>query len=484
MKNQRAVTCMLLVLLVLVGVAPARLAWAQDDKDAPTLDKGDVLADEGRYDEAIAMYMRAYERLLPQMRGVTFNGEVDGRMMPRKELEQYILKLAEEELEPEEIRGDELLLKALGLVPKDFDLKQTMVTLMTEEIAGFYDSEKKAMFLIQEALPPGPRKEPGLFARMFGAKPAFDKDQTKAVLAHEMAHALADQNFDLETMTKAAEGDSEREIALAALVEGEAMLVMIAASDEDWTGERTAQVPPEFYERMLSMMGRLATASGGKAFGNAPPIIQEALVFPYLRGMVFCAHIVHRNGWAGLDAVYRNPPLSTEQILHPEKYLGEMGENGEYDGPQMIEMDLDPGEGWSEVTRDLMGELGVEVMLRKQRGQRAAQGWDGDTCVVFEGPEQSLGVVWMTTWDSKEDAREFAAAYADYQGSDSASLRRCRRRRAIGRSSKRRMTGGHGQRRFTSRIWPTSHCAESWRAGCCTSSFAGRMWQSWKVSTR
>lgn len=400
-------------LCVALPLAPAFSASAAQAQDGQALlAEGDALAAEGKYDEAVLTYMKAYEKLLPGMRGLEFKRSVEGRLMPRKELEEYLNKLADEELKPEDVRGDQLLLKALGLVPGDFELRDTMLAMLTEEIGGFYDPEAEAMFLIHEPLPEGPPKEPGFFAKLFGARPAFDKDETKGVLAHEMAHALADQTFDLDAMTQTAEGDSDRELALTALVEGEAMLAMIAATSEDWDGKATAQLPARVLERSLAMAGPLMALAGGETFRSAPPVMTETLLFPYLRGMVFCASVTNEGGWKALDSAFLSPPISTEQILHPAKYIGRG-----YDAPQRIEVgELDPGGDWEQVQRDVIGELVVSIMLRQHRGRPAAAGWDGDTCTIFEGADGALGVVWITTWDTPAEAREFAQHYADYQG--------------------------------------------------------------------
>ncbi len=136
------------------------------------------------------------------------------------------------------------------------------------------------------------------------------------------------------------------------------------------------------------------------------------MIFPYFKGMVFCAKLTNKGGWAAIDEVYRNPPLSTEQILHPEKYRAEP------DLPVSIDLGvLKPGEEWKEVGRNVLGEMQLLVLLRKHGGKPAAAGWDGDRYAVFEGPKNQLGLVWLSTWDSEDDAREFAKGYIDYQTS-------------------------------------------------------------------
>lgn len=165
------------VVCALFAAAPARFAAARDagEADVPTgqrlLAEGDALADEGKYDEAVLKYMDAYEALLPSMRKLSFKRDVKGHFTPRKDMKGLVEKMFEEEVKPEELRADELGMKALGLIPRDMDLKATMVRLMSEEMAGFYDSKKETMHLIHEELAPRrPRaRSRGCFSGCSGA---------------------------------------------------------------------------------------------------------------------------------------------------------------------------------------------------------------------------------------------------------------------------------------------------------------------------
>jgi hypothetical protein len=386
------------------------------------LAEGDALADEGKYDAAVLKYMDAYEALLPSMRKLPFKRDVKGHFTPRKNMPAMVEQMFAEEVKPEEMRADELAMKALGLIPRDMDLKATMVRLMSEEMAGFYDSKKETMHLIHEELaPPRPKgQKPGLWERLFGDpdKGRFDKEQSKQVLAHELTHALADQNFDLDALREAAEGDGDREMAAVALIEGEAMLTMTGAAAEDWEGTTTASIPAGPLEVQMNVMSSMAGALGGPAMRDVPPVLRETLIFPYTKGLIFVAHQTNAGGWRALDWAYAHPPLSTEQILHPEKYGG----GAKADPPTAIDLgELPAGDGWTELDRDTLGELVIGIMLAKHGGRPAAAGWDGDAAATFEGPGGKLGLVWLSTWDTAADAREFARGYAAFQPTKFAS---------------------------------------------------------------
>ncbi len=151
-----------------------------------------------------------------------------------------LIKEIDAEMTPAEFRANELGMKVLGLLPRDFNLKETMVKVYSEEIAAFYDTKTKTMHLIKE--PEAKAEEPPTFLeKLLGKKSGFDKDENKTVIAHELTHALADQNFNLDKMQSSIKRDDDRDPALSALIEGEATLTMFGAQMEDWTGTEGAE---------------------------------------------------------------------------------------------------------------------------------------------------------------------------------------------------------------------------------------------------
>jgi hypothetical protein len=380
------------------------------------LAEGDALADKGETTEAVVRYKKAFEALLPGMRKIPFKHEVKNDVTPREDLRTLLVKEIDEEMTPAEFRADELGMKALGLLPRDFNLKEAMVKVYSEEIAAFYDTKTRTMHLIRE--PEAKAKKPPTFLeRLMGKTGGFDKDENKTVIAHELTHALADQNFDIDAMQKAVKRNDDRSLALSALIEGEATLTMMAAQMDDWDGSKIRQIPAAQLDRIFSLLIPLMPMFGGAALREAPVILSETMIFPYLRGMVFCARLANDDGWKGLDEAYRRPPQSTEQIIHPEKYKAEA------DPPMTIDLGaLEPGAGWTELGRNVVGEMQIGVLLRYHGGKAAAAGWDGDRYAVFEGPGGRLGLVWISTWDSEADAEEFARGYGRLQAGKAAAL--------------------------------------------------------------
>ncbi len=410
MIRQSALIVPLLVSLFVSTPVLADELPASVERGKELLGEGDTLADRKEPTEAVLKYKQAFEQLLPGIRQLRFKHEVKRDVTNREDLKALLLKEIDEEITPAEFRTNELGMKVLGFIPREINWKETMVRVYSEEIAAFYDPKTKTMHLIKEP-PAAEAKKPGfLEALLGGKKQGFDKDENKTVIAHELTHALADQNYDLDKMQKAAEADDDRSLALSSLIEGEATLAMIGAQMDDWDGSQIGAMPAAGLDRTFSLLMPFMSMGSGKALREAPPILSESLIFPYLRGMVFCASLTNQGGWKALDDAYKNPPQSTEQIIHPEKYRDKP------DPPTAIDLGrLEPGEGWAEVGRNVIGEMQLGVLLRRHGGKPAAAGWDGDRFAVFDRKDGSLGVVWLTTWDTEDDARDFARQYTRFQ---------------------------------------------------------------------
>jgi len=310
---------------------------------------------------------------------------------------------------PAEFHAAEQGMKALGFIPRTMDYKGLMVQAYSEEIAAFYDPRTKTMHLIKES-EAALKKPLTLLERALGKTNGFNKDENKTVIAHELTHALADQNFDLYALQKSIKNDDDRSIALSSLIEGEATLTMFGAQMADWRGDKISKIPADNLERTFGLLMSFMPLAGGKTLREAPPILSESMLFPYFRGMIFCARQTNDGGWQALDAAYRKPPLSTEQILHPEKY------GASPDVPMAVDLGtLTVNDPWKELGRNVVGEMQLGILLKKHGGKGAAVGWDGDQFAVFEAPEDQIGLVWLSTWDSPEDAERFQRAYARFQ---------------------------------------------------------------------
>jgi hypothetical protein len=380
--------------------------------EAEWLAIGDQRVNEKKYTAALLAYKSAYETIVARFRGRDFKEPVKPRFMTRPELQEYMLKEFKTEVNPDEMRFMDRTLKVFGFAPMELDVEQTLLSLYTEEVAGFYNPRTKEIFLIQENRKKG--STIGIFKKLLGFR-EFNKDEQKTTLAHEMTHALADQHFDLKTLSDAVAGNDDMALAMSALIEGEATLLMLGEmlsdnhnKDAIWE-VRTAQV-----EATFGFAAGAAMVFGGRTMRRAPAIFRKTLMFPYHKGTVFVVHLGRNSDWSGIDRAFKDPPISTEQILHPEKYMGKR------DHPTVIDFPSSQtqlGDQWSILGDNSLGELQIRILLNRQRdGTTAAAGWDGDRFEVYENKDGHLGLAWYLVWDSERDAAEFIVSYRDHNG--------------------------------------------------------------------
>ena len=385
---------------------PARLSQRQIER--LKLD-GDRLADQGDYLAALGKYTDAYLGVVSSIRGQDFLKSVTPSIFNREQLGQEMLEQIEKEYTEDELLLMDSSYKVLGLMAPTLDGTDLMMRLLTEEVAGFYDPDNKRMVLIVED---GPKEDPGWFARLLGAKPAFDKDEQKTTLAHELTHALQDQLYDLNSMEEGIEDDDDMMLAFAALVEGDATLLMFAELEG---GQDITQMDPEAMRFTFNIMSWMLPLAGGAAYREAPPIFRESLTFPYFQGMIFALTIAEKDGWSAIHRTYASPPLSTEQVLHPEKYRNERL----VDVPQRVSIpDCQEllGDSWKSLGGNCLGEYQTSIMLKRVKGgTRAAMGWDGDRYEVYQNDSGELALLMVSIWDSEQDAQEFAAAYQTHR---------------------------------------------------------------------
>lgn len=368
---------------------------------------GDRLADQGDFQGALERYTTAYLGVVSRIRGQEFDKAVPPNIYNREELGKEMQRMMEEEYTAEELELMDGSYKAFGLVPASVDCKQLVTKLLTEEVAGFYDPDSKRMVLIVEE---GSAEDPGWLGRLLGSAPAFDKDEQKTTLAHELTHALQDQLYDLNAMQFGIEKDDDMLTAFSALVEGDATLLMFAEMDDE---QDITKMDPEAIRATFNIMSWMLPLAGGETFRKSPPIFRDSLIFPYFQGMVFVLSGAEYGGWERIHRIYSDPPTSTEQIMHPEKYFGE-----DRDTPQLVILpnasELLPG--WKHLGGNVLGELQTSILLKRViGGKAAADGWDGDRYEVYKSEAGSLGLVAVSIWDSVKDAEEFEQAYRSYR---------------------------------------------------------------------
>jgi len=309
--------------------------------------------------------------------GLPFRRDVPVDFLKREELAAYLRELFDAEYTMEQARADERLLRALGLLPPDTDLRALRARVLEESVAGFYDER------------PGKR-------RLY----AVSEDRTfspmnQVVLAHELRHAQQDQYAELDSFLDADVSDfDDRRLAWTSLLEGDATLVM----------ER-------FVRLRLEALG--VTVAGGETdpptlgaeglfdVRGAPPVVRDQLVQPYLAGLVFARAIWSRGGAGAMREAWQHPPESTEQVLHPDKFFAR-------ERPRRVVPSVRAPAGSRLVSEGVLGELLLRTLV-EEGGGPATEGWAGDSWRLWEVRGRTA-LAWRSEWDLPEDAAEFHAA--------------------------------------------------------------------------
>jgi hypothetical protein len=351
-----------------------------------------------------AKHVQSLLRVAEKYRGLKATRSVPaGSTSPRK-LKAQIRAQMPKDLPPEDLKALEVSLKAFGLIPETMDLGRYLPDLLSSQVAGFYDPDGKYMTLVDSSL---------------GAAGKEGKAESEdMVLVHELTHALQDQHFDLHRFEER-DPLSDGGTAKKALVEGDATLTMIDAnlkmSFEAMPGVDSALAgmmrDPE------KLLGGGADFPGAKEMSAAPAWIRDNLVFSYFQGLSFCVSARRVGGQALLDYAFTtDPPRSSEQILHPEKW------HTKRDDPVGLRFPDLAGElpGYRKAAEGEMGELGLRILFRqdlesREQADAAAAGWGGDRFAVYEKRGGRL-VVWITEWDTEADAGEFRSALQSLPG--------------------------------------------------------------------
>ncbi|MGH9657847.1 MAG: hypothetical protein ACRD96_04835, partial [Bryobacteraceae bacterium] len=329
---------------------------------------------------AIACDIQSSLRELEQVSGLKTHKRVRHETIARGDVERFLKTRVKEVTRPEEIRAEEITLKKLGFVPADFNLETTTVDLLAEQAAAFYDFRKRRLFLIDVG----------------------SADMREMALVHELAHALADQNFRLERFLKQAGRSDDGALARLAVMEGQASWLtaeVLARQRSDTLVGQAAAI-----ERLME-----STASGAAqfpVFNTVPLYLRETLVFPYTHGMRFQHALVERLGQAAFAEIFRRPPASTQQILHPEKYFAGVLPS-EPAPPRMAR-----SRGFKSLAQGSLGELDHMILLRqyatRAEADEVAPRLRGGAYAVWERKSDARFVLgYVSEWDTEDVARRF-----------------------------------------------------------------------------
>lgn len=344
-------------------------------------------ADAGKTAKVIEAANQILEEV-SKLRGLKILSPVKSGAKSRSEIEQEIIQGFEETATPEELDAANKVMIAYGLAPKDFKYKEFMIKLLTEQVAGFYKPKSKELFIADWN----------------------ELEQQKPVMVHELQHALQDQHFDLRRFEKWPKGDSDREAAIHALIEGDATALMYNYQLKS-LGSDITRLPSlaSFADQTLVQAER----DKQEVFLSAPAAVRDSLIFSYVYGAAFIQEMLKKRGWQGVSQAFTDLPQSTEQILHFDKY------DSREMPVKIVLPDISKllGNGWKQIDADVNGEFGYMLILSEYIGKKdarpAAAGWGGDQTVLYESKTGQLLLTHLSQWDTEKDASEFFSAYTD-----------------------------------------------------------------------
>ncbi len=332
-----------------------------------------------------------------KIRGLKLTADVPVSYLSVAETESRFRAEFAREMSQEEIDTGVEEGKMIGLYPPDMKIERKDLADITLELAGFYDPRQKDIVVIDRPI------AVALPERYRNVVTEHKKLETAGTLGHELTHALQDQHFDIEAAQKKYKGDTDRELAYKAIVEGDATLsgfsVVTGRVDDqtiDYFDTHLQDIVPVF-------MGRME----GK-----PRAMTYPLIFQYTEGARFVAEAYHRKRWDGVNALFKGPPISTQQIMHPELYFDHPtpAKTVKLAGYEKVLRD------WQKVDEDTLGELMIKIMLERTMGEQtpyveAATKWAGDRIVALQ-KGKSLTVLWMLTFRNAGSADNFDQLYS------------------------------------------------------------------------
>jgi len=347
---------------------------------------------------------REIQAEIEELRGEKFLRPVEVKVASREDFQAYAKRRLEMTESPEKLAGDETVAKLLGVVPADMDLLATMMALLEDQVGGYYDPASDSFSLMQ----------------------GFPRGVARIILAHELDHALDDQLFGIDSRLDDFATNSDAGLAYSAVVEGSGTSIMNA-----WAQKHLSEVDLGGFEKMQK--------EAQDSMASAPAWMWKPLLAAYLQGAAFLARTdslmagqMRSAESEDIRRVFQEPPLSTEQVLHPDKYW----DPALRDDPVRITFDTSElGENWKVLREDTLGELALAIVCSppEERGgldlsnpaamltlrvtNPPAEGWEGDRAVLLGAVESDDGgagagrvLRLVTRWETERDAGEFLGA--------------------------------------------------------------------------
>jgi len=325
--------------------------------------------------------LHAIEGQVAQIRGLQPLTEPALTLLDHGAMRTYLADSFERDYLPSERESDQKELVALGLIKPTDNLVQIQLDLLSDQVVGVYDSDAKSLFVLADQGAFGPAE--------------------RMTYAHEFNHALQDQHFDLNKIAPKHPDSNDRSLAVHAIIEGDAIML------------QTLWATLNLSQDELIQLAR-GTGGSGDSLARVPLIVRTELLFPYVDGFSFVRQVYRHagNSYAAVDDLFRNPPESTAQLLHPDKYIAQVHPVA----VQLPGVATQLGPDWRQVGGGVLGELDTRVLLEQwgsnhSDAARVAAGWAGDQWQLVEKDGRSAIVV-KSTWDTPAAASDFFSFYS------------------------------------------------------------------------
>jgi hypothetical protein len=342
-----------------------------------------------------ADFIKAADEVLAQMSkllDLPVKAPLKKSLRSKQEIRDYLIREEKEDRNDAQRYADTKALEAFGLIPKGFPLDSFMIDVLTDQVAGLYDPKAKE-FYIADWIP---------------------ADEQRSVMSHELTHALEDQSFQIDPWIKSARPNDDAELAREAVSEGSALAAMV-----DYTlRDQKVSVRDLPDVSLLIRSGAIEEMDKDPNLAKAPGYIRDELLFPYLAGTSFSQQFLKaHDGWQDLDLLFKNPPVSTQQIRHPEMYLTGVK-------PVVVALPdwkgIVPGD-WKLLEENVLGEFGLAEVLKQLLGsgrdetaEKMSAAWAGDRYALFEDQRtKETPLVLNLVLDNADDAARFFGQYSE-----------------------------------------------------------------------
>jgi hypothetical protein len=323
--------------------------------------------------------MAGFEQFAVRIRGLKFTKPVEYKSIKKEEVKKLLDNKLKQQYSEREFNNKVETYVKIGLLRAPEGVREIMLGMLSEQIAGFYDTDYHVLYTISDL--------------------DFDPQFYAMIYVHELTHALQDQHFGINKLGITDKKNDDKVTAIMSLIEGDASLVIMQYFAK--------------YGKFNLRTVMQAMAMDSSKLNAAPYVLRRQLMFPYIEGMTLVTKIHSAKGWEGVDEAFKKPPQTTEQVLHPEKFITNRDEPTEVKLPNIRKK---IGRNWRLLDDNVMGELNIQILfdifLGTWSSKKPSAGWDGDRYNVLKNDKSGeMILVLKTVWDSGKDAEEFFSSY-------------------------------------------------------------------------